>query len=278
MSLWLTSPDCPVKEAFMRMQEEDVAVKPLSNVQQQQHELAILQKKIAYENNPSFVSAFMDLVHNPVQQAHGGMMTWGTFFLQTGDLTVMWNCDCFTDWSFMCCIWEQRSFCLFLVRCRRMDRPAALCAIRRRRRSSRRAAIGCCLHVRVSWLARGKPSAFIQYRNKKISSQNDAAWIDWPAASVSSLDYFLLPSSFDLFLPEKSINKFAVPLLPLAQKATLRWRWRPGAHFCVLILLALHLIALRETRLSRPQQAAISTNKHTRQQNELQVVNIIDSL
>jgi hypothetical protein len=32
----------------MRMQEEDVAVKPLSNVQQQ-HELAILQKKIAYE-------------------------------------------------------------------------------------------------------------------------------------------------------------------------------------------------------------------------------------
>jgi hypothetical protein len=53
----------------------------------------------------------------------------------------------------------------------------------------------------------GKPSAFIQYRNKKISSQNDAAWIDWPAASVSSLDYFLLPSSFDLFLPEKtSIN------------------------------------------------------------------------
>jgi hypothetical protein len=30
-----------VKEAFMRMQEEDVAVKPLSNVQQQQqHELA----------------------------------------------------------------------------------------------------------------------------------------------------------------------------------------------------------------------------------------------
>jgi hypothetical protein len=44
------------------------------------------------------------------------------------------------------------------------------------------------------------------------------------------------------------------------------------------MLLALYLIALRETRLSRPQQAAISTNKHTRQQNELQVVNIIDSL
>ncbi len=103
----------------------------------------------------------------------------------------------------MCCIWEQSSFCLFLVRCRRMDRPAALCARRRRRR----AAIGCCLHVGVSWLARGKPSAFIQYRNKKISSQNDAAWIVWPAASVSSFDYFLLPSSFDLALPEKtSIN------------------------------------------------------------------------
>jgi hypothetical protein len=83
-----------------------------------------------------------------------------------------------------------------------MDRPAALCA-RRRRRRSRRAAIGCCLHVGVSWLARGKPSAFIQYWNKKISSQNDAAWIDWPAASVSSLDYFLLPSSFDLFSQKK---------------------------------------------------------------------------
>ncbi|CAM6041704.1 unnamed protein product [Sphagnum compactum] len=50
------------------MQEEDVAVKPLSNVQQQQHELASLQKKIAYENNPNFVSAFMDLVHDPVSQ------------------------------------------------------------------------------------------------------------------------------------------------------------------------------------------------------------------
>lgn len=40
---WLSS-----ERSFMRMQEEDVAVKPLSNVQQQ-HELAILQKKIAYE-------------------------------------------------------------------------------------------------------------------------------------------------------------------------------------------------------------------------------------
>jgi hypothetical protein len=75
MSLLLTSPDCPVKEAFMRMQEGDVGVKPLSNVQQQQHELAILKKKIVYENDPNFVSAFMDLVHNPVQQALGGMMT-----------------------------------------------------------------------------------------------------------------------------------------------------------------------------------------------------------